>query len=184
MLVLLGGAPRAGKTTVSRAFAKRTGFAILSLDSLMMALSDAVPSLGIDIAAEPQVIGESMWPLIQAHAKHLLATESDHMVEGDMLQTAYAAEIQAAGGDQVRSCFLGYPKIDPQQKFADIRRTGGQAHDWLRDSSDEYVREVVEFGIRYSQMQQAECERLGLRYFDCSQDFTATTNAAVEYLVR
>lgn len=183
MLILLGGAPRAGKSIVSRECARRSGIPVLSLDTLMMALHEAVPSLGIDVTAEPPPIGEVMWPLIRAIAKNVLATHSDYLIEGDMLQTFHVAALHEAGGDQVRSCFLGYPNMDPHQKFTDIRRHAGLPNDWLRDSSDEYVLEVVEFGIRYSRKQKVQCDELGLTHFDCSEDFTGTTSKAIDHLV-
>ena len=183
MLILLGGAPRAGKSIVSRECAKRTGIPVLSLDTLMIGLHHAVPSLGIDIEAEPPVIGETMWPLIRAFAECVLATHTDYLIEGDMLQTSQVATLHDAGGDQVLSCFLGYQHIDPQQKFADIRQHAYLPNDWLKGSSDEYVLEVAEFGIRYSREQKEQCDKLGLTHFDCSEDFTATINEAIAYLV-
>jgi len=183
MLILLGGAPRAGKSIVSRECAKRTGMPVLSLDTLMMAMPQAVPALGVDITAEPQVIGETMWPIVQSFAEVVLGSHTDHLIEGDMLQTSQVASLHAAGGDQVRSCFLGYPKIDPHQKFADIRQHAGLPNDWLSGSTDEYVMEVAEFGIRYSREQAAQCDQLGLVHFDCSKDFAATINEAIAYLV-
>ena len=183
MLLLLGGAPRAGKSIVSRECARRTGMPVLSLDTLMMAMPQAVPALGVDITAEPQVIGESMWPIVQAFAEVVLGSHTDHLIEGDMLQTSQVASIHDAGGDEVRSCFLGYQNIDPRQKFTDIRQHAGLPNDWLSDSSDEYVLEVAEFGIQYSRDQAAQCDQLGLKHFDCSNDFAATINEAIAYLV-
>ena len=187
MLILLGGAPRAGKSIVARAFAKRTGIPVMSLDTLMMGLHFAVPEVGVDIEAEPQVIGESMWPLNKALAEVTLATHGDYLIEGDMLQPAQVASLHEAslderGGDEVRSCFMGYQTIDPQQKFADIRGHKGLSNDWLKDRPDEYVMEVIEFGIRYSRDQAAKCAELGLKHFDCSKDFEASISTVVDYL--
>lgn len=183
MLILLGGAPRAGKSIVSRECAQRVGVPVLSLDALMMALHHAVPSLGIDIEAEPPVIGKTMWPIIRAFAESVLAADTDYLVEGDMLQPADVVTLRDAGGDQVRSCFMGYQNIDPQQKFAEIRQHAGMQNDWLSDRTDEYVLEVAEFGIRYSREQQVQCEEFGLKHVDSSIDFSAAVSEVVDYLV-
>ncbi|WP_145056678.1 hypothetical protein [Adhaeretor mobilis] len=156
---------------------------VLSLDTLMMALHHSVPSLEIDIRAEPPVIGETMWPIIRAFAECVLGSETDHLIDGDMLQTSQVASLHAAGGDQVRSCFMGYQHIDPQQKFADIRQHAGLPNDWLSDSSDEHVLEVAEFGIRYSQSQKVQCDQLGLKHIDCSTDFERSIEEAAAHLV-
>lgn len=182
MLILLGGAPRAGKSIVARAFAKRTGIPVMSLDTLMMGLHFAVPEVAVDIEAEPQVIGQTMWPLNRALAEVTLVTHSDYLIEGDMLQPVQVASLHEQGGEEVRSCFLGYQSIDRQQKFADIRGRKGLSNNWLKDRTDEYVMEVIDFGIRYSREQAAQCAELGLKHVDCSKDFEASISTVVDYL--
>ena len=183
MLILLGGAPRAGKSIVSRECAKRSGVPVLSLDTLMVALHHSVPALGIDITAEPPPIGETMWPIIRAFGEAVLGSDSDYLIEGDMLQPQQVVALRDVGGDQVRSCFLGYQQMAPEAKLADIRDFAGLPNDWLRDRTDEYVLEVAEFGIRYSRQQKDQCDELGLLHFDCSADFAATIDEAVCFLV-
>ena len=58
MLILLGGAPRAGKGIISRRVAAEAEYPLLSLDPLKMGPQNAVPSLGIDADANPAEVGE------------------------------------------------------------------------------------------------------------------------------
>ena len=73
MLLLLGGAPRAGKGVVSRLCAAELDVSVLSLDVLKMGLLHAVPSVGIELGTPPTEVGHRMWPLVRAMAVWALA---------------------------------------------------------------------------------------------------------------
>ena len=184
MLIVLGGAPRAGKSIISRKCAEEARIPLLSLDTLKMGLHHAVPSLGLDASADPSEVGERMWPLVRAMAENVLESGVDYVFEGDMVLPYQAAELQSLGGESVRSCFVGYGDIDPGRKLADIRHNSGLPNDWLNEHDDEYVLDLVEYGIRFSRDLSEQCSRLGLTYFDGSVDFAATVDEVVAYLVR
>ena len=83
MLILLGGAPRAGKGMISRELVQKRGIALLSLDVLKMGLHRAVPSMGVDPNAHSREVGENMWPLVRAMAENALEADVDYVFEGD-----------------------------------------------------------------------------------------------------
>ncbi|MCH7530203.1 MAG: zeta toxin family protein [Gemmatimonadetes bacterium] len=183
MLILLGGAPRAGKGMISRELVQKRGIALLSLDVLKMGLHRAVPSMGVDPNAHSREVGENMWPLVRAMAENALEADVDYVFEGDMVLPKQAAELRGLSGADVRSCFVGYRDIEPQRKLSDIRRHRGHANDWLNEQSDEEILAVVQFGIEYSAYLSEECDRLGLTYVDGSTDFEGTVDAAVTHLM-
>ena len=124
-----------------------------------------------------------MWPLLRAIAENVLESDSDYVFEGDMIAPHQAAELLSIGGDRVRSCFVGYGAIESRQKLAEIRQHTGFPNDWLNEHADEYVLEVIEYGIRFSRQLSEQCASLGLKYFDGSADFAETVDAAVAYLL-
>jgi predicted kinase len=183
MLIVLGGAPRAGKGIISRELVQKRSIALLSLDVLKMGLHRAVPSMGVDPNAHSREVGENMWPLVRAMAENALEANVDYVFEGDMILPKQAAELRVLSGLEVRSCFVGYREIEPQRKLAVIRRHDGHANDWLNEHSDAEILEVIQFGIEYSAYLSEECDRLGLTYFDGSTDFEGMVDAAVPHLM-
>ena len=183
MLILLGGAPRAGKGIISRRVAAEAEYPLLSLDPLKMGLQNAVPSLGIDADANPAEVGEKMWPLVRAIAENVLDSESEYIFEGDMILPHQAAALLSFPGADVRACFVVYCSIDSRQKLAEIRQHTGLPNDWLTEHDDEYVLGVVEYGIRFSRHLAEQCNHHGLRYFDVSEDFAKTVDDVAAYLL-
>ncbi len=183
MLLMLGGAPRAGKGIISRQLVRKTAMPSLSLDMLKMGLHLAVPSMGVDPSAPSVDVAEKMWPLVRAMAENALDSNIEYIFEGDMILPKHTAELRAFGGEEVRCCFVGYLKIKPRQKLAEIRRNAGYPNDWLNEHNDEEVLGLIEYGIEFSRYLSEECERLGSRYFDSSTDFEGTVQAAVTYLM-
>ncbi len=184
MLILLGGAPRAGKGIISRRLVRETAIPLLTLDTLKMGLHHAVPSLGVDPNASSSEVGERMWPLVRAMAKNALESKVDYVFEGDMLLPQQAAELCDFAGKEVRSCFVGYVSVEPRQKLAEIREHAGFPNDWVNEHSDEDILDLIEYGIQFSRELSEKCSRVGLRYFDGSADFVGTVDAVVAYLSR
>lgn len=182
MLIVIGGPTRSGKGVVSRTIAATLGWPMLSLDVLKMGLSVAVPSLGIDPGAPSEEVGRAMWPVLDAIFANALETGTDYIVEGDMIFPHQVEALRATAGDQIVACFLGYRRAAPERKLADIRRFSGLPNDWLRGQEDAAVLALVRDGIEASERLAAECERLGLRYFDDSSGFVAMVDDAVDYL--
>ena len=183
MLILIGGAPRAGKGIVSRRCLDAISVPVLSLDVLKMGLHHAVPEVGVEAGADPSEVGKRMWPLVRSMATNVLECELDYLFEGDMLLPDQAAELMSLGEGAVRVCFMGYADIDPDRKFGEIRRHQGLPNDWLNEHDDDYVIEVVEYGIDFSRRISRRCEALGIRYFDGSKDFDGAIDDDVDYLI-
>lgn len=183
MLILLGGAPRAGKGIITRRLVRRTAMPLLSLDMLKMGLQSAAPSMGIDPSAPSVDVGRKMWPLVRAMAENAIESSVDCIFEGDMILPEHAAELRSLTGEETLSCFVGYMDVEPRQKLVEIRRYSGHPNDWLNEHDDEEILGLIEYGIRFSRSLSQECERLGIRYFDCSTDFEGTVEAVVTFLM-
>ena len=81
MLLMLGGAPRAGKGIISRQLVRKTAMPFLSLDMLKMGLHHAVPSMGVDPSAPSVEVAEKMWPLVRAMAENALESNLECIFE-------------------------------------------------------------------------------------------------------
>lgn len=182
MVLMVGGPPRAGKGIISRRILETSHIPFLSLDVLKMGLHHAVPSVGVEPGAAPAEVGERIWPLVRAMAVNADECGVEYLFEGDMLLPKHVVELERVVGAGFAACFVGYRDIDPQQKLKEIRAHGGLPNDWLTEHDDDYVLEVVEYGIAFSRWLAEECAQVGVRYVDGSADFMAAVDSVVSYL--
>ena len=183
MLHLLGGAPRAGKTTISHKFTRQTRIPSLGLDYLKMGLARGLPHLGIDPLEGDRITAGKLWPVVRGMAHTYVENREDILLEGACILPEYAAELCRDLPGQIHSCFVGYADIDTAAKVEQLRRYAGDNGDWSSDDDDEAI-ENVEFLKSFSQEIRLECERYGLRYFESSPDHWSTIDAVLRYLCR
>jgi hypothetical protein len=173
MIYLLGGAPRAGKTTAGHRFTERTGVSCFSIDYLKMGLVRGMPEFGLDVYDDSGT-AEKLWPILRGMI-HTYAEEDDSiLLEGYYLWPVHVAQLSRELDVHIRSCFIGYCEIPTMQKVHDMREhdPGG----WLRgpggwsDESDEGATEMVEHLKSVSRQIRAECMKYGFRYFDDAGD--------------
>ncbi len=153
----------------------------LSLDVLKMGLARGVPEFEIDPDAGGLVVGERLWPLVREMSASLLRDGVDYVIEGELLPKHVAA-LQQAHPAQVRSCFLGYTAITPEQKVREIRAHAGLPNDWPSEYSDAELTSIVGKMIGFSRYLEDECVVCGLPYFDTSGEFCATLDRVFSYL--
>lgn len=65
MLYLLGGSPRAGKSTTARQFLCETGIPYFGLDYLKMGIARGLPEYGVDPNGGDLIIAKQLWPVVK-----------------------------------------------------------------------------------------------------------------------
>jgi hypothetical protein len=183
VLCLVGGASRSGKTRIARKILAEKRIPYLSLDWLMMGFNDGIPEYGIHHLLWPDEIARRMEPFLQGMIDCMLVDGMDYVIEGEAMLPRFAADLIERNPDKVRAAFLGYTKIDVEAKVGLVKKYGDGDNDWLTEKSDEYIRDHIGSMIGHSMMIRKECEKLGLPYFDTSEDFQGATEAAIDFLV-
>jgi hypothetical protein len=178
---IVGGAARTGKGIISRRLLEETHAPYLSLDVIKMDLANGVPSLGIDPEASSTDFALKIWPFVRAMAVNMIETGVGYTIEGEILPEQ-VHELARSYPGAIKACFLGYKRITPTQKLKEIRQHSGHPNDWVEGYSDDYVLDLVRDEIEFSHYLARECERLGLAYFDTSDDFAVTLEQVVAYL--
>ena len=158
--IIIAGASRCGKTTLSMKLSKE-GFIHYKMDSIKR---------GIDRNFWDGYKND--WRQVSPHMAHLIATiikenQSD-IVNGNeyyVIDTChlYPSDIAKYNLENTIIIFLGHAKTDVMD-------------------SDEDLIESTAMGVVYSREVQKECEELGIRYFDTSENFEETLNEAYEYI--
>lgn len=182
MLYLLGGAARAGKSTIARQFLVETGIPFFCLDYLMMGFAKGLPEHGVDPDDDELHVADLLWPVIEAMATALVENEEAYLFEGVQLRPQHAHALNQKFPGQIQACFIGYAEADVQAKFEEIRRFGGGADDWLKEITDQEVLANVARLKALSRHLRDECHRYGLKYIEVSADLAQTVSETVRYL--
>jgi len=183
MIYLVGGASRAGKSTLARRLVQQQGIPYFPIDALMMAFANGYAAFGMDPNTPSETRGEQLWPILRALAVNLLEEERTHptyLLEGDELLPKYVAELSSAYPGQVRACFIGYTRAAPAEKLQQVRQA---EPDWNTWCPDQDVLAFLAYSVRFSRYLESECAAYGLPYFDGSDDFARATEEAGAYLL-
>ncbi len=183
MLYLLGGAARAGKSTIARQFLAQTGIPFFCLDYLMMGFANGLPEAGVDPDDDELHVADRLWPILKPMATALVEDKVEYLIEGVQLRPRHVWELGQNLRGHVRACFVGFAGMDTTTKFQEMRRFGGGPDDWLRDYDDEAVRAEIERLKAFSAHLKEECRKYGLKYVEISTDLQETVDRVVQYLV-
>jgi hypothetical protein len=174
MIYLLGGAARAGKTTIARRFTALKAVPFLSLDYVMMGFVGGLPEYGVDSDADEREVGVKIWPLLENMVAAMVEDEVDYLFEGAQLLPQQAAVLAQRFPGQIRECFVGYAQVDTQEKFTQLRHYGGGPDDWLKEYDDQRVAAEIERLKAYSAAVEATCRQYALAYFEVPLDLEAS----------
>ncbi len=103
--------------------------------------------------------------------RNIVEVEPQYVVEGDALWPYGVRILMDAYPGEVKACFLGYGSINPKNKLLEIRDFPGRVNDWIQGHTDEYILELCEEMIAWSQFLEVECNLYGIPYIDVSRDF-------------
>ena len=183
MLYIIGGAARSGKSLLSRRLSKEKGVSHFPVDVLVSGL-EAMP--GIDIVHDMDFLqkAEVVAPCLIAMLEHLAAEKESHVVEGDGLLPSVAGSVIAKYPDYVRTCFLGFPNQDAQEKLSLVREHDGADDDWTSRHSDEVLLGYIQRMIDWSRDLKSMCETMDIAFIDVGDDFLGAQEEAFQVLTQ
>lgn len=173
--IIIAGVPRAGKSTLSDRVARELGYQHISMDSVIAGFERCFPDLGVNTYQNKsseetmRIISAKMAPFIQAMVESGEYDEHEYGMLIDMYQllpSDYAANIDSG---RVGAIWLVTGDVSYDERLAIQLK-----HDTPKDYT--YGRPIDELaeGCRYivdqSKIYRAECERLGLPFFETARD--------------
>ncbi|MEE9190800.1 MAG: adenylate kinase [Candidatus Neomarinimicrobiota bacterium] len=182
MIYLLGGAPRAGKSTIARKFLSETGIPFFDLDYLMMGLANGLPEYGVNPNDHELTVGEKLWPIVNSMVVAMIENKFDYLIEGAQIHPSHAWKLNNEFEGYLNISFIGFTNVDTTEKLHQIRSFRGRYNDWLKDLNDHDIVKTIERLKKLSIYLQKECGKYGLKYFDSSSDFEKTVNTVVDHL--
>jgi hypothetical protein len=138
MLYLVGGVARSGKTLLARRMLHERGVAYFPTDALMVGFGDALPEFGVAPENPDMANAVLLWPLLEAVARNLRITETSYVLEGVLLLPDGVARLGQDVGPEIRSCFLGYPEAEPNERARLAGAHPSEPGDWLAKHDEEY----------------------------------------------
>ncbi len=182
MLYILGGAARSGKSTISRKLLNEKKVPYFSIDVLISALQGA-PALDIQHGQPFIEKAHKLGPFTYNLFSHLVEDEPAYLIEGDGILPEQAKKVLDQYPEKVTIAFVGYPQHDVEQKLLEVRKYQDSHGDWTLSQTDDQMRFAISDMIEFSKYLESECGKLGLPFFDNSNDFSGTLEEIYNSLI-
>ena len=181
MFYIIAGAPRSGKSIISRRIVRERQIPYFPTDALITVCSEGAPEY--DIHHDQPFISkaEKLWKFSKPLFGHL-ASEIDYVLEGDAILPKQVNEFIIENPAKLKACFLGYDKIDPEEKLTLVRKFNHHPGEWTDEYSDQHMLKLLGRTIEFSAYLRKECEIYKLAYFAVSADFEKAHDEIFNYL--
>ena len=175
MIILIGGAPRAGKSILCQQVSAKLDMGWISTDLLVELLRmKKEEHVKVEWNATPEAItanAEWFFPYLERFIWGVISMAENYVVEGVDFLPAQVAQLSTHY--QIRSVFLGCSQMTLETFDQFPGRSGGYSR-----LPDEMRRQIVEDVPRWSEFIHREAKRFGYPYFDTSRDFAQCLNEA------
>ena len=172
MLYILGGAPRTGKTLISSQITKKKGVPCFSTDFLISSLQRGAPEFGIKHGQPFIPKAKRLWKFTEPLMKSFIGNADEYLIEGDGLLPLQARAIYREYPDKVRSCFLGFTKINKKDKLALIREYEHLSDEWTSKHSDKEVIAFIDSMVEFSEYLKSECKKHSITFVEVGKNLS------------
>ena len=165
MHVIIAGAARAGKTTLSLML-NEYGFTHYKMDSIKRGI------------CESEILDPSDWDKVSS----VMCTVINRIIEDNKTDTNYLKEkylfdtpflypkdINLINTENTMVVFLGCAHISVEEEMKLIREND-EEHYWTNKIDDEELRKWTSDSIEFSKYLEEECKKYNLKYYDTSFD--------------
>jgi hypothetical protein len=174
VIYLIGGPPRVGKTRLARRLGRRLGIGWLPLDTLRFVMRELLPDVSelTGVGRPPGRWADRFCPYVRDAVLSSAYVEEDYIIEGVDFMPRHARGLAAE--TPVTSCFLGLSAPDLATIDAHAGRMDYQRHERqaVRDGFPGWI-------AAWTATVQAECQELGLPFFDLAGDYEAQADRAL-----
>ena len=168
IVYLVGGAPRAGKSSLAQRLLAIDGIPWLPTDVIRTVVRRVVPEVdAVDQdPVDADALAEVMYPHIEQAAEVCAEEASSFLIEGFELAPSYPARLRAALSDtEIRACFLGHASFSA----ADLAGYRGPKPQSETDLSPEELREAATWIRHRSKQLRQQCDALRVPYVDVGE---------------
>lgn len=182
--ILIIGAARTGKTTLSRRINKEFGYSIINLDDIISSLKEAFPELGIKHDYDDMKISSRFAPFLISYLKELsegpnFYNNAKYVIEG--VQVDFEKLMPIIDKNKYIIIGLTYNNIDSKTLYNNIKNNDTE-DDWTYHVNDEYLRNMVDIFIERNRYYNSKFLEYNIKTYDVSEDRNITINKIIEDL--
>ncbi len=199
MIYLIGGPARCGKSTLAKRVRREIDGQIISSDALIESLLknlkpewtpdifvheiDPIKKLSGDAAKLERLRrrDKAMWPFLMSYIGHTNQVRDSVLVEGNIWPDAIS-QLE----HHHRAAFMvdtSSPEIQAHHLIT-IRDSDMNENNWMKDWSDERLKEWAHFNLLRSRLYVELCQKYGYNFFDMADGGIQTAqDRAFEYLL-
>ena len=165
MHVIIAGAARSGKTTLSLMLNEH-GFTHYKMDSIKRGICEAY-SLKYDDWKDVSPIMCTIINRIIEDNK----TDTNYLKENYLFDSPFLSpkDIKMINTENTKVIFLGYSRISVDEMVKLIRKHDLENY-WTNQKSDEELLKETYENIEFSKYVEEECKKYGIKYYDTSID--------------
>ena len=178
--VIIAGAGRAGKSTLSKQIAEKIHASYIPFDPILCCFTELYPEHGINYRHDPQIVSRNVKEFMKIFLERLEYTEGISFVID--VHQFFPVDIIEVIDDTYYVYCLGYPHADPKEKLHFTRKFEKE-YAWTKGLSDEEMLHFIGNSIHESQIIKKQCEEYDLEFIDTSTDFTKTIDSVVRKLI-
>ena len=177
---ILAGVPRAGKSYFRNKILQKYRIPGLTTDLLRDGLATGVPDLGLKEDQSDREKAEILWPLWRSILQQRAFYHDKLLIEGVNFLPKYLAEVKDK--DYLRICFVGYPRLSPEDKLKQIKKYTSSDCDWHEELTDDQLLNLIRIWIEDSLYFEQECNKYDLEFVDLSNNFKAGWERVEKFL--
>ncbi len=179
--ILIIGASRTGKTTLSQLLHKELGYSIINLDNIICGLEDAFPELGIKHDYNDKKAATRFAPFLTKYLKELsegpvFYNDNPYVIEG--VYVDFEGILPNIDKEKYEIIGLTYNNITSEELFKNIKDNDTE-DDWTYYINDDELRGDVNYFIEYNKYFDQKFKEYGIKTYDVS----ANRNLAFEKII-
>ena len=178
MHVIIAGAARAGKTTLSLMLNEH-GFTHYKMDSIKRGICESFQLNYADWKDVSPIMCTIINRIIEDNK-----TDTNFLKEKYLFDTPFLSpkDIKTINLEDTKVVFLGYSQIGIDEMVNKIRENDLEYYWTNKISDEELVKETTE-NIEYSKYLEEECKKYGIKYYDTSKDRELVLKEILNYII-
>lgn len=180
-IYVVGGVPRAGKSTLRKLFLNRQKVSGFSTDLIRDILKKTYPEIehfknGPDLEEAKRFL--PLWGTLLHY--------TDYYIDSWFIEGAnfLPDEIAKFKDRNIKSCFLLYSNSTPEEVFERVRKFDSiKKKDWTLEVPDKKLLDFCKTWVADSKFLEEECKKAGIKVFDVGSSYNEVIEEAYQFLL-
>ena len=115
-------------------------------------------------------------------SRNIIEAGLEYLIEGISILPNQVNELIKSYPDDIKTCFIGYTHIFPEEKLRSIRKYSNFPNNWTTGYSDNEILDLIKNEIEHSIKLKKECSKYNIAYFDQLENFNYAIDSIIYYL--